>query len=221
MPPSPDSSSTPRRRSSALKSRILQAERAAFERAAVAFETDAALERAASVIAGSRRRFVLGRGASHGLATALATALSASFSQVTLAAPPALEALDLLADVRGGDSLIALCTRPYRRDVVEISRQYVAAGGTLIIVTDSADSPLSAFAAEQVIVDTEDRELGDTSAGIVLALRLLADLAAASSKGATRRAQERDRLGEALDLYVPAQRWDGRAPDPRLGGSVV
>ncbi len=221
MPKPAEHAPQPRRRSSALKSRILQAERSALERSVEAFESDPSFERASALIAGSRRRFVLGRGASQGSAATLASALGASFSQVMLAAPPSLEALDLLSDVRTGDALIAVCTRPYRRDTVEIARQYVAAGGTVVLLTDSSDSPLSAFAAEQVVVDTEDRELGDTSSGILLAIRLLVDLAAASSKGAARRAQERERLGAVLDLYAPEQRWDGRVADPRLGGSVV
>lgn len=210
---SPGRKEQARRSASLLKSRLLQAEQEAFAAAMGSFADNAAFERAAAIIARSRRRFVLGRGSSQGYSTALALALTTRFSQVLPVASPGIDHLDLLSDVRAGDVLIAICVRPYRRDTVEIGKLYVAGGGTLLLVTDSADSPLSAFASEQIIVDNGDREFGDTAMPIFLAVHLLAELAAASSKGAARRSQERDRLGTLMDLYASDMRWIGRGPD--------
>jgi DNA-binding MurR/RpiR family transcriptional regulator len=210
---SPGRKEQARRSASLLKSRLLQDEQEAFAAAIESFASNVAFERAAAVIARSRRRFVLGRGSSQGYSTALALALKTRFSQVFPVASPGIDHLDLLSDIRSGDVLIAICNRPYRRDTVSLGKLYVAGGGTLLLVTDSADSPLSAFASEQIIVDNGDQEFGDTAIPIFLAVHLLAELAAASSKGAVRRSQERERLGSLMDLYAPDMRWVGRGPE--------
>lgn len=208
-----------RRSASLLKSRLLKEEQTAFGDALRSFATNPAFERMAAIIARSRRRFILGRGDAQEHAMLLSASLKASFSQVFLVAPPGLDHLDLLADVRTGDVLIAICHRPYRRDTVEIGRLYVAAGGTLMLLTDSADSPLSAFASEQIIIEHATRDAQVDATAVVLATRLLARLASASSKGAVRRAQERERLGDLLGLYESDMRWVGREQGPGGAGS--
>lgn len=209
-----------RRSASLLKSRLLHTERAAFEAAVESFAENPVFERASAIIARSRRRFVLGRGSSQGAATVLASALKASFSQVFAVVPPGIDHLDLLSDIRANDVLITICNRPYRRDSVEIGRLYVAEGGSLLLITDSADSPLSAFASEQIIVKSRERGCGDQATPVFLAVRLLSELASASSKGAARRSQERDRLGHVLDLYASDMRWLGQGSELRHGHGI-
>lgn len=206
-----------RKSASLLKSRLLQSEQVVLETALAAFREDAAFERASAHIARSRRRLILGRGSSQSYAIVFAAALKESLSQVLLVSPPGLDHLDVLADVRNTDVLFAICMRPYRRDTVEISKLYVAAGGTLLLITDSADSPLSAFASEQIIVPVSEHELETPNLGVLLAVQVLAQLASASSKGAIRRTQERERVSELLEIHTPDMRWIGRGSEPPRG----
>ncbi|QIM19031.1 MurR/RpiR family transcriptional regulator [Leucobacter coleopterorum] len=196
---------------------MLQVEQTAFETALAAFRDNSAFERASAQIARSRRRFVIGRGSSQSHALTFAAELKASLSQVHPIIAPATDHLDLLADVRPTDVLIAFCLSPYRRDTVEISKLYVASGGTLLLITDSADSPLSAFASEQIIVPSAAREPAASSLAVFLAIQILAQLASASSKGALRRTQERERISELLELHTPDMRWIGRGSEPPSG----
>ena len=101
-----------RKSASLLKSRLLQAEPSEFASAVLSFAENPAFERAAAVIARSRRRFIIGRGNSKNYAATLASALQENFSQVTLVSSPSVEHIDLLSDVRPGDVLVAFCNRP-------------------------------------------------------------------------------------------------------------
>jgi DNA-binding MurR/RpiR family transcriptional regulator len=164
--------------------------------------SDESVIRAATLTVSARRRFIIGHGKSLAYATLLSKDLSASLSQVTLIDEVAVSALDVLAGVREGDLLLAFSFRRYRRETLQIATQFVETGGTLLVLTDSIDSPIAAMAAEVVVVSTDSASYADSPTAVAAVVHLLSTLTTASSKGARRRLADRDRLSSVLNLYV-------------------
>ena len=121
--------------------------------------------------------------------------------------------LEILSDVHDSDVLIAISLQPYRRYTVEVAAPFVEAGGSLVLVTDSASAPLVPYAAETVVIaarppgtDVSDRLHPETPAASPAAVGLVIDiltaLSSASAKGAQRRLAERERLAVELGLCL-------------------
>lgn len=191
-----------RRSAAVLKSRILQSEKTAIDSALEDLRADGAVERASALIVRARRRFILGSGKSFGYAALLSADMNASLTHVTLIDSTIVRPIDVLSDVRATDVLVVFSMRRYRRDTIDIARSFVAAGGALVVVTDSEEAPLADVATELVLVKTDSASYTDSSLAVVVVLHLLASLATASAKGAGRRLKERDRLSAQLNLYV-------------------
>jgi DNA-binding MurR/RpiR family transcriptional regulator len=115
--------------------------------------------------------------------------------------------------VHDSDVMIAISLRPYRRYTLEVAAPFVAAGGSLVLVTDSATAPLVPYASEAVVIaarppgtDVSDRLHPETPAAspaaVWLVLDILTALSSASAKGAQRRLAERERLAVELGLYL-------------------
>lgn len=158
------------------------------------------LPRAASLVVAARRRFVVGTAKSAAYASMLAADLSVGLSHVHLLEPAG--ALDVLPEVGASDVLVAFSFRRYRRETVELAREFAAAGGVLVAVTDDESAPLAADAAATVVVDTRSASFADSPTAVVAVAHVLATLAAASAKGARRRIAVRDRLAAELGLYL-------------------
>ncbi len=181
--------------------------------AALAQVADAgSLPRAASLVVGARRRYVTGTAKSLAFATLLAGDLAVALSHVHLIDDATVRALDVLAEVGPSDVLVAYSFRRYRRETVALARAFVAAGGTLVAITDADDAPLAAWAHQTVVVDTDSASFADSPTAVVAVGHVLATLAASSSKGARRRIAARDRISAALGLYL-----DPAPPSPTPG----
>ncbi len=191
-----------RRSARVLKQRVLEQQRAEFDRAlAWAAEHDA-IERAAALLVSARRRYLIGYGKSLSYASLLAADLSAGLSGVHLVDGASLRALDVLSDIRRGDLLLAVSMQRYRRETVEVASAYVRHGGDLVLVTDAEDAPLTGIATAGVVIGTGSASYANSPTSVVLALHLLATLTIASSKGAGRRLRDRDALAAELGLYT-------------------
>ncbi len=188
--------------SATLQARLIQSE---LDNLAEVFErltVDGSVRRAAAVAVAARRRFVIGAGKSHAYANLLASDLSAAVAQVNLVDDSTMSTLDLLSDVRETDVLIAFSFRRYRRTTVEVARQFVAAGGKVVAITDAADAPLARYATECVEVVTDSASYADSPTAVAATIHLLSTLTTASAKGARRRFADRDRISGALGLYL-------------------
>ncbi|HEY0186171.1 MAG TPA: SIS domain-containing protein [Cellulomonas sp.] len=186
----------------ALQRRIAARESDHLPGALAAVVASGALPRAAALVVGARRRFVAGTAKSYGHAALLAGDLAVGLSHVHLVDGATVPVLDVLSEVTGTDVLVAYSLRRYRRETVQLGRQFAAAGGVLVAVTDSPDAPLAEVAAEVVVVDTESASYADSPTAVVAVSHVLATLAAASAKGARRRIATRDRLAVELGLYL-------------------
>ena len=188
------------RRSSAetLARRVVEQEQANLARALAAVTADGSVARAAAKVAAARRRFTLGRGKSGAYAALVAADLSASMAGVYVVGD---DVIDLLCDVRASDVLIAFSFRRYARTTPRVAEEFKRAGGTLVGVTDAADSHLAAISDVPVVVSTGSASYADSPTAVAAVCHLLVTLAAASAKGARRRLARRDVLAGVLDTY--------------------
>lgn len=204
------------RSASVLKQRVIAAHRGEFEQGLAWAAADPSLEHAAAAVTRARRRFVIGASTSFTYASLLAAKLSAALAQVTLVDGTIVRPLEILADVRDTDVMIAISIHRYRAYTVDNARSFAAAGGQLVVITDSPTNPLVPLAAVAVVVGRSgagtpaaaaDLRVHPETPGVsppVLALVIdtITTLSAASSKGAGRRFAERERLGVQLGLYL-------------------
>jgi DNA-binding MurR/RpiR family transcriptional regulator len=191
-----------RRSSTLLQRRVVEQERASIDEALDQIESDESIAQAAARIVAARRRFIVGSAKSYSYASLLAFDLGAGLSQVTLIDGTVVRGVDVLADVRSNDLMVAFSFRRYRRDTVEIARRFVEAGGELVAVTDFEDAPLAKIADQCIYVATGSASYVDSPTVVASLLHVLATLTTASAKGARRRLVERDRLNAELGLYV-------------------
>jgi DNA-binding MurR/RpiR family transcriptional regulator len=191
-----------RRSSALLQRRVVEQERASIDEALDQIRTDESIAQAAARIVAARRRFVIGSAKSFSYASLLAFDLGVGLSQVTLIDGTVVRGVDVLADVRSNDLMVAFSFRRYRRDTVDVARRFVEAGGELVAVTDFEDAPLAKFADQCIYVATGSASYVDSPTVVASVLHVLATLTTASAKGARRRLVERDRLNAELGLYV-------------------
>ena len=191
-----------RRSSTLLQRRVVEQERATIEGALDLILADDSIAQAAARIVAARRRFIIGSAKSFSYASLLAFDLGVGLSQVTLIDGTVVRGVDVLADVRSNDLMVAFSFRRYRRDTVEIARRFVDAGGELVAVTDFEDAPLAKIADQCIYVATGSASYVDSPTVVASVLHVLATLTTASAKGARRRLVERDRLNTELGLYV-------------------
>jgi len=191
-----------RRSAQVLKQRVLEQQRAEFDKALAWTAEQDSIELAAALIVSARRRFLVGYGKSLSFASLLAADLSAGLSGVHLVDGAQVRPLDVLSDIRQGDLLVAVSLERYRRETVDVASAYVRHGGELVLITDAEDAPLAGIATARIVVGSGSASYVNSPTSIVLALHLLATLTIASSKGAGRRLRERDELAAELNLYV-------------------
>ncbi len=201
------------RSSTLLKTKLLDAHRAEFAAGITWAAGDPSLEAAAAIITAARRRFVLGAATSFNYASLLAAKMSAALAKVTLIDGTIVRPLEILSDVHSSDVMIAISLRPYRKYTLEAALPFVQAGGSLVVITDSDDAPLTSWATESVVIaevcepsDVSGRLHPETPLAspvvVALVIDILTALSSASAKGAVRRLAERERLATELGLYL-------------------
>ncbi|HET6738338.1 MAG TPA: SIS domain-containing protein [Kribbella sp.] len=191
-----------RRSSTLLQRRVVEQERASIDEALDQIRADDSIAQAAARIVAARRRFIIGSAKSYSYASLLAFDLGVGLSQVTLVDGTVVRGVDVLADVRSNDLMVAFSFRRYRRDTVDIAQRFVDAGGELVAITDFEDAPLAKIADQAIYVATGSASYVDSPTVVASVLHVLATLTTASAKGARRRLVERDRLNTELGLYV-------------------
>ncbi len=184
-----------------LLGRILDREHDNLQRTLEKLQANGALELAAARITAARRRFVAGGLKSAAYASLLAADLTASMPYVTHVPDTVAAAVDLATDVRNGDVLVAFCLRRYSRRTVALAREFHAAGGTVVAVTDDADGPLAAHCDVPVVVSTSSLSYADSPTAVATVVHVLATLATAGAKGARKRLDRRSQVARALEIY--------------------
>ena len=184
----------------ALMQQVVAQETANLTATLERLQADGSLEQAARRIVAAKRRFVAGGSKSWSYAALLATDLSASMAHVTLIDGTVVRAVDVLSDVRPGDVLVAFSLRRYARSTIAVAQEFAAAGGTVVGVTDDADSAVARASEVAVVVSTDSASYADSPTAVAAVVHILATLAAASAKGARRRLARRDELTARLGV---------------------
>jgi len=198
----------------ALQQNVMAAETASLAGTFAALARTGSVPRAAQLLLGSRRRFVMGEGKSAAYAALLNADLAATLSNVFLVDGHALAPLTVLSDVRASDVLVLFSLRRYRRETIALGRLFRRAGGHLVVVTDSPEAPAARDASVLIVVDTGSASYADSPTAVAAVCQLLSALTAAASKGSARRLRRRDVLTSRLALYDDPSPDDPPRDDP-------
>ncbi|MEM7686015.1 MAG: MurR/RpiR family transcriptional regulator [Pseudomonadota bacterium] len=131
------------------------------------------LKAAAEAIWAARNVFTLGVGINN--SNARSFTYLASTGMVAFHALPRAgsSATDDLAWADGRDVLIAMTTRPYRREVIEAVQQARAQNITIIAITDSLASPIARVANHSFTISTETPQFFPSSVATIALLETL------------------------------------------------
>ncbi|QMU97180.1 MurR/RpiR family transcriptional regulator [Microbacterium esteraromaticum] len=188
--------------SSVLQQRVVDKEKETLSVALDRVLEDNSAIALAGIVVAARRRFVAGTGKSFAYATLLARDLSGGLAEVFLVDNNIIRSVEVLRETKPTDVLVVFSFRRYRRDTIELAEQFVAAGGTVVAITDAEDSPITAVAASSIVVPTDSVSYADSPTAIAAIIHLVATLSTASAKGAKRRLAERDRISNELGIYL-------------------
>lgn len=197
----------------ALQARVIEAETHALALTFAELGSSGDVPRAVALILGARRRYITGRGKGAAYADLLGADLSTTLSNVFVVDGRSLTDLTVLTDVRATDVLVAFTMRRYREETIRFGELFRAAGGELIVVTDSVDAPLADAASVLLPVHTRSASSADSPTAIAAVCHLLGTLTAASAKGARRRLTARDALAQELHIYHHDDERGDRGPE--------
>ena len=118
---------------------------------------------------------------------------------------------DMLVDIGPADLLLAVFRYPYAMQTVRIARRFSRAGARILLITDSAFSPLAELATRQIVVGTEGLVTfrSFTAVAAVLEILHLAVLRRCEP-GLNARLEAAEALFRDFEIYWPQGR--GRAP---------
>jgi DNA-binding MurR/RpiR family transcriptional regulator len=144
----------PRREASDIIDELLAAELANLEATRRRLDHKA-LSRAADLVAGARRVYVVGLRSGYGLAWLLYFSLRLVLGNARLVTPGVSDVPEQLEGVVAGDVVVGITFERYTRATVELFRACLAKGARGIALTDKATSPLAEGA--EVVLEAQTR----------------------------------------------------------------
>lgn len=191
-------------------------------RRAFAGLTEAALDRAASVLAGAPRVFVGARRTSFPAAFTLAYALRKARPAVSLLDDAGGAPEAALEDAAAGDAFVAFTFAPFSRVTDALARRAAAAGAQVIVVSDLDAAPLRELAGDLFFVaPTLSRAFPESAGGALALANLLAALAVAKlGADAQRRIRQNERRLVEAGEYLLADGSARRRRGPRGSGTA-
>ncbi|MDP1742532.1 MAG: MurR/RpiR family transcriptional regulator [Polaromonas sp.] len=170
------------------------------------------LEAAADAMLAARCVHFLGLRASHGLALHLhySYGLLASNGQLVQGVGGTLS--DQIDEIRAGDLLVAMSLAPYTRQTVDAVNQALGQGVDLLVLTDSALSPIARSATHTLLFRADSPSYFQSMVGaLALAEALAAAVAVRGGRKVLAHLQARQDRLESEGAY-----WDKRADKPGL-----
>lgn len=127
---------------------------------------------------------------------------------------------DMLVDISERDLLLAVFRYPYGRQTVRIARQFQNAGAQILLITDSAFSPLADLATRQIVVGSEGLVMfrSFTAMAAILETLHLAVLRLCG-EDLDARIEASEALFRKFDVYWPKGR--GRVPRKPSGDAMA
>lgn len=168
------------------------------------------LEAAADAMLAARRVCFLGLRASHGLALHLHYTYGLLAPNGVLLQGVGGTLSDQVGEIGKGDLLVAMSLAPYTRQTVEAVTQALAQGVDLMVLTDSALSPIVRFATHTLLFRADSPSYFQSMVGaLALAEALAAAVAVRGGRKVLARLQARQNRLDGEGAY-----WDKRADKP-------
>ena len=130
-------------------------------------------ERAAELIIGSKRKFIVTSRANSGIGDMLLLLLKHLLPDVYETSHPALNVIDHLCDITENDCIIAVSFPRYSEMDLLAAQMAYEAGAKIILITDKASSPLAQYATQLLTVSVESNTFFNSYVAVLFALELL------------------------------------------------
>lgn len=167
----------------------------------------AQLEAAADAMLAARRVFFLGLRASHGLALHLHYSYGLLSSNGLLLQGVGGTLGDQIGEIGAGDLVVAMSLAPYTRQTVDAVTQALGQGADLLVLTDSALSPIARSAAHTLLFRADSPSYFQSMVGaLALAEALAAAVAVRGGRKVLARLQARQNRLDSEGAY-----WGKRA----------
>lgn len=168
------------------------------------------LEAAADAMLKARRIYFLGLRASHGLAQHLHYTYGLLASNGVLVQGLGGTLSDQIGEMGRGDLLVAMSLAPYTRQTVDAVAQALGQGVDLMVLTDSALSPIARSAAHTLLFRADSPSYFQSMVGaLALAEALAAAVAVRGGRKVLERLQSRQNRLDSEGAY-----WDKLADKP-------
>ncbi|MDO4531855.1 MAG: MurR/RpiR family transcriptional regulator [Bacillota bacterium] len=130
-------------------------------------------ERAAELIIGSRRKFIVTSRADSGIGDQMLLMLKHMLTDVYETSHPALNVIDHLSDIMAEDCVIAVSFPRYSQmDLLAMQMAYDA-GAKIVLITDKDSSPLAQYATQVLTVSVDSNAFFNSYVAVTFTLELL------------------------------------------------
>jgi DNA-binding MurR/RpiR family transcriptional regulator len=151
----------------------LNAAQVAAVQSLAARNSEAAIEAFCRVLLRARRVGFLGLRASHAVAYHLSYVYGFLFDNGILLEHSAGALPDEVCRLSAADALVAISVAPYTRITLDCVRDAAERGVRVLVITDSRSAPLSAYAKQALLVDTDSPSFFSTMAGLLACVEAL------------------------------------------------
>lgn len=130
-------------------------------------------ERAAGLIAGSKRKFIITSRANTCIGDMMLLLLKHLLPDVYETSHPALNVIDHLCDITENDCIIAVSFPRYSEMDLLAAQMAYDAGAKIILITDKASSPLGQYATQLLTVSVDSNTFFNSYVGVLFTMELL------------------------------------------------
>lgn len=130
-------------------------------------------ERAAEIITGSKRKFIVTTRANSCIGDMLLLLLKHLLPDVYETSHPALNVIDHLCDITENDCIIAVSFPRYSEMDLLATQMAYEAGAKIILITDKASSPLARYATELFTVGVDSNTFFNSYVAVLFTIELL------------------------------------------------
>ena len=130
-------------------------------------------ERAAELIVGSKRKFIVTSRANSCIGDMLLLLLKHLLPDVYETSHPALNVIDHLCDITENDCIIAVSFPRYSEMDLLAAQMAYEAGAKIVLITDKASSPLAQYATQLLTVSVESNTFFNSYVGVLFTMELL------------------------------------------------
>jgi DNA-binding MurR/RpiR family transcriptional regulator len=132
-----------------------------------------AFERAAGLIAGSKRKFIVTSRANTCIGDMMLLLLKHLLTDVYETSHPALNVIDHICDITENDCIIAVSFPRYSEMDLLAAQMAYDAGAKIILITDKASSPLAQYATQLLTVSVDSNTFFNSYVGVLFTMELL------------------------------------------------